>query len=285
MSAYAETPLNSSNASKMKDDLMVNRVNDLEVAQAVNNAADLGSALAQGFKDWNTFLRSSVGQRYVDFRLNVLIDFIVFFGERTYELRAMCSRLPDDPLDGGALEPAKGDDIRKKRAFLATAHISGKAAYGPDPRAVACRVCLQPVDKSHDLWSGPIYVSRVNGCLSVAFPPDEWEHDAASVASLLADLRTDSLVKGGPKVNESVFDEEAHRAIESLILRDEHGGERLHNPLGLHIALDDYAARVRFEERPDCRIEVSDVLLGPINWDERLFRHAAPLRDLLTPSC
>jgi hypothetical protein len=261
-----------------------------EDAETIQDAGDRARALVQSFNEWSVFERSSPAQRYCDFRLNVLVDFVVFIGKDTHvELRAMCARMP---ADRGCSTPRAQHDCAVRaldrrepnevcQAWSSRVVVDAYRLSVGAPKYFPCasRVGVQLRNESPDIWSGPLYVSERNACLKVALPFPQWEADAIDAPSLLADLRTNGVIQGESQIYKCASDKGAQRAIECLRIRDEYGRERLDNPFGIHVTLDDHTARVTFEERPDCRIDVADVLLGPINWDERLFRHGKPLLD------
>lgn len=217
---------------------------------------------------WNDRVRAEgpFVKPYLDGRLSVVLELEADGGAQEDSLIAIYNKLGPD---------LRGDELRPIGSEHLDARYPRHVNYGCDElvfvtdvqvvngskQLVPSSVRLKRVKQVDDLWSGPVYCSLSNFCLKVFWSFAEGEVNAGNAISVVAHDIASHDVEGRAQVVDCIANDEWPEVWQGVSLDYP---QQLIARLG--VTVNDHAIGFFPREDQNLPIQVSDVLIGPLNF-------------------
>jgi hypothetical protein len=229
---------------------------------------DFADVLRHVEKRWDNRVRAEgpFAKPYLDGRLSVILElesnwgseqdrFFAVYHELS-SLRGLKGLTSIWPEDLDSRDSWHMDNGRDQFVFISNVEV-----VDGSEKLVPSLVRFERVKEIDDLWSGPVYCSLENFCLKVFWPFGEREMNAGNAAPMMAHDVARHDVESGPKVVDGIADDQ--RPIVRHFSAFDHAKQLV---AGLRLSVNDHAVWFTPAVCEDGAIQVSDVLIGPVNF-------------------
>ncbi len=241
-----------------------------ETVAASNKGSEAGDhalgQLGELMERWDnrlTLKGLAPAERYVNGDLRVLVDLDVTAGGEAEHLHAIFYRSEFDGRDGDTApfqaKPLEASSLANGNEAVVL--VCNVEVMDGAQRFVPSLVRLQRAHFLNDLWAGSVYVSLCDGLLKAVDTDREGELNALGVAAVASDEFDGHVVEGAPEVVHGLAKNDAPY-VGNFLPNLNHAIILSRN---LRVCLSDQSVRASFDETCDLRVQVRDVMLGPLN--------------------